>query len=572
MKKIVTIIKNAGLNIALSLCIILVLSSLLFLFRIPMTIFNLPISLIISSIILFYLMKREKNLKLYFLSIVCSLFIIFSSVFISGKIYDLSYDGNAYHKDAIALLKNGWNPVYESSEDFYKRSDLRDQEFINSHALWEDHYAKAGWIVGSSIYINTNNIETGKAINLLMMFVCFSLIFSYLYIRLKSILLPFVIALLAAVNPISIVQVFSFYNDGLLGMTLFALITAMVMFYDKKRKISDSEAYIWIFSLLVICVNIKFTGLGLAGLYCALIYTLFVIRKLKKGKYIEILKPTIVFAVSAIIAICLVGSSSYVKNTIDHGHPFYPLFGEEKVDIITAMQPSSFGDMGNNEKLFFALFSETDNIMAFMDKQPQLKIPFTTSNDEIKRLIDTDMRIGGFGVWFSGIFILSIIICLVSFAKYYEKRKKIFIIISPIFLLTLALMFLLTDGWWARYSPHIYLFVILSLIALGYNLSINKTIFNKLALLIYTILVIVNMLFFVKGNVKPNLLESEMIAQNLHNLKTLDSEVTIVMSDRNFNGLLFNIDDLGIKFNISNVRLENDIPLYFYYANYRIEK
>jgi hypothetical protein len=493
-------------------------------------------------------------------------------VFISGKIYDLSYDGNAYHKDAIALLKNGWNPVYESSEDFYKRSDLRDQEFINSHALWEDHYAKAGWIVGSSIYINTNNIETGKAINLLMMFVCFSLIFSYLYIRLKSILLPFVIALLAAVNPISIVQVFSFYNDGLLGMTLFALITAMVMFYDKKRKISDSEAYIWIFSLLVICVNIKFTGLGLAGLYCALIYTLFVIRKLKKGKYIEILKPTIVFAVSAIIAICLVGSSSYVKNTIDHGHPFYPLFGEEKVDIITAMQPSSFGDMGNNEKLFFALFSETDNIMAFMDKQPQLKIPFTTSNDEIKRLIDTDMRIGGFGVWFSGIFILSIIICLVSFAKYYEKRKKIFIIISPIFLLTLALMFLLTDGWWARYSPHIYLFVILSLIALGYNLSINKTIFNKLALLIYTILVIVNMLFFVKGNVKPNLLESEMIAQNLHNLKTLDSEVTIVMSDRNFNGLLFNIDDLGIKFNISNVRLENDIPLYFYYANYRIEK
>ncbi|MDD4053965.1 MAG: hypothetical protein PHZ20_03965 [Bacilli bacterium] len=570
MKNIVTVIRNSGLNIALFLCSILVLSSILFLFKIPMSVFNLPISLVISSTIVFYLMKKDKNLHLYLWTILCSLFIIFLSVFISGKIYDVSYDGNAYHKDAIALLKNGWNPVYEGSDDFYKRSELRDQEIINSHAMWEDHYAKTGWIIGSSIYINTNNIETAKAVNLLMMFVCFSLIFSYLYIKLKSIILPLIIGLAAAVNPISIVQAFSFYNDGLLSMTLFALITAMVMFYDKKRKISDNETYFWIFSLLVICVNIKFTGLGLAGLYCVLIYTLFVIREIKDKKYNNIIKPTIIFVISTVIAILLVGSSSYVKNTIEHEHPFHPIFGEEKVDIITGMQPDSFKYMNNSQKLFFSIFSETDNIMATLtDKDPKPKIPFTTSRLEVSKLLDTDMRIGGFGVWFSGIFLLSLIICIISFAKYYENKDKTFPIISSLFLLTLAIMFLLTDGWWARYAPHIYFLVILALIALSYNLSANPNVFNKISFLIFTILVVGNMMFFVVGNIKPNFLESRRTSYNFSNLKNNYSEVTIAMPDRNFAGVLFNVDDLNIKFDISSVRTENDFPLYCHFITYR---
>lgn len=42
--------------------------------------------------------------------------------FLYNKTYDLTVDGNSYHKTAIAFIKNGWNPYYESSTDFQERN------------------------------------------------------------------------------------------------------------------------------------------------------------------------------------------------------------------------------------------------------------------------------------------------------------------------------------------------------------------------------------------------------------------------------------------------------------------
>ena len=62
------------------------------------------------------------------------------------------------------------------------------------------------------------------------------------------------------------------------------------------------------------------------------------------------------FVVVYVIAIFLVGSNSYVKNTIDHHNPLYPIIGKDKVDIVTTMQPKDFNEMSHLKKFVYALF------------------------------------------------------------------------------------------------------------------------------------------------------------------------------------------------------------------------
>ena len=56
----------------------------------------------------------------------------------------------------------------------------------------------------------------------------------------------------------------------------------------------------------------------------------------------DIKSSIVYFTITVLIAVLLVGSNTYVKNLIDYKNPFYPLMGENKVDIMTSMQPPSF--------------------------------------------------------------------------------------------------------------------------------------------------------------------------------------------------------------------------------------
>ena len=95
----------------------------MFIFKVSISKYYVIISLILSIIITLFLSKRENLLseknKLYgIIATILPILIIFSSFYFNGKVIDTSYDGNAYQKAAIGLLKNGWNPVYETSEEF----------------------------------------------------------------------------------------------------------------------------------------------------------------------------------------------------------------------------------------------------------------------------------------------------------------------------------------------------------------------------------------------------------------------------------------------------------------------
>ena len=85
--------------------------------------------------------------------------------------------------------------------------------------------------------------------------------------------------------------------------------------------------------------------------------------------------------------------------------------GTQAVDIMQQSASSGFSntpaalrDMSPVERFFFSLFSETHS---GFETGPHLKVPFTVSVSEIRTVGGVDVRLGGFGPFFSGAILLA---------------------------------------------------------------------------------------------------------------------------------------------------------------------
>ena len=105
--------------------------------------------------------------------------------------------------------------------------------------------------------------------------------------------------------------------------------------YKFIKNDKDKLLKVIIASLIIIISNVKFTGLAYCGIFCLGYYIYYVIKKLEGKELKNIISNTSYFILVVIIAVMVVGSSSYVRNTFEHQNPFYPLLGRDKVDIMT---------------------------------------------------------------------------------------------------------------------------------------------------------------------------------------------------------------------------------------------
>lgn len=558
-EKVMRVLYNSGVFLLVSLAFLLIITNLFWIFHLSLLKISLFLSIIGGIFILFKILSGNKKEKV--ISLFIGLFIFTLSVLVSGYIYDQSDDGNTYHKETISMMKQGWNPIYDDYKDFAIVND-----FTYNHELWAEHYPKTSWIIGASIYDITGNIETGKCYNLLFMYITF-VIMSYTLIKVfNKLVFSFIFSLITVVNPVMVSQVFSFYVDGFLGLLLFMIILYMFLFIDKIKNVKDFKIVkIILFALIIIISNIKFTGLAYAGLFCLGYYIYYVIKELKNKNKEVIVKNTLFFIFVVFVSVFIVGSSSYLKNTIDYGNPFYPLAGKDKVDIMTYLQPESFGNMSPIEKNFYSIFSKTANIGMFNNGEPVLKIPFTYDSYELEQ-IGYDTRIGGYGVYFSGIFILSIIsIFIFAFLLIKEDKNMFILYIIPI-IITILLLLFLSDGWWARYAPYLYLFVLSSLIPF----TNCKNIVLKIIFGIYILIILFNSMLCFKifyYNDLPLSGFSRMEINKINNQK-----IKVYLVEDRFTGVLSNLRDNNIKYYIVDEKDDNMKPLYGNYAYYSIIK
>ena len=542
-----------GIELILFIVVNIFIASFMFILKVSVSKYYVFISLLVSFAIIVYLLVKskllnKKNFYLIFIYLIFPILIIGVSIYLNGKVIDTSYDGNAYQKLTVGLLKNGWNPVYESSEDFDANNDISLYVKESGHYIWVNHYAKASHIFEANIYALTNNIETGKCINTLSIISLFIISFSLLALHYKKVVFPLIFAICIITPSFVCAQFLTNYIDLLVYIYMILIILSFFYFHYSEDKTIGFVIY---FLSLLMLINIKFNSFAFAGIYC-LGYYIYYIIKLKRGLLDKkfFWKFTIISIVGVIIGVFVIGLSVYPKNFVQKGHPFYPIYGSGKVDIITMYQPASFKNMNTPKKYFISMFSKVDNIGWWSKYEPSYKIPFTYDANEVDIIKYSDTRISGNGVIFGGIFAIVCISLLLTSFIILKRDYNLFIMCTIPIIITIILILFLSESWWARYFPQTYFIVLFALLYL-YELN------NNTSLVTLTILIMMlfnNNFITFRESVNYAIEFKNVVSKDLITIKnSLEKDDILVLKSPSYVGSLYNMLDYFDGYNVKIV-------------------
>lgn len=451
----------------------------------------------------------------------------------SYALYDHSWDGRAYHQIGIYYLANGWNPVYQNM------ADVKELAPYLSHEIWVEHYMKFSEIVAACIYsVFSGNIEMGKALNFIAFFGAFFYGVSVIAKFLRP-LHAIIVSFLLSFSPVVGVQIASYYVDGLLGLALLVVFLAIIDREYYRAKLAQDphnkqlSSYLrqrsCILALaLLASASIKLTGLAYAGFigvaYLGYVLWFYGMRE-SKGVLITGL------VAGALIIAC--NANPLLTNIAKGKHPGYPLLGKEKLDIVTPFYPKIFHELNSKTRLFYSLFSPTQN-----GGQPTLKIPFSFSKGE---RAGVDTRIAGFGPMFSGMIVLSVLFVLLFRSTL--RRREILALLA----LVLVSVLINPEAWWARYAPQLF-FIPIIILALSYYLAPKP--FGSLLRLALLVCICINFRFYGHAGIRDSQWYKNHITHMLNQAKDyVQSGKELLIYSRGWEHSFFiKLDEAGVPY------------------------
>jgi hypothetical protein len=349
---------------------------------------------------------------------------------VTGWFYDLSWDGRAYHQEAVLRLAEGWNPVRAPSGSGMGAD------------LSVEHYPKGAWTSAAAILVRTGRIERAKCFGLLLMLgsACLSL-HALLEWRVPT-RVAWALALLAALNPVAVCQGLTFCVDGQMA----SLLTILIALASLAVRRSHSWVEVGIALAVMGAAGLKFTGGPYAAVLLSGAWLVSSWFRRRPG-------PRILFVLLVGVALgtLVVGFNPYVTNLRDHSHPFYPLRGPGAVDVVTDAMPSNLRPMNRLGRLATSLISESDNEPSpFVTTR---KRPFTIKRSELAAFDIADARIAGFGPLFSGILLLALL--ALGESAWRAPRAAFGTVLAVAVVLASAAIN--EHAWWARYAPQLWL-------------------------------------------------------------------------------------------------------------------
>lgn len=490
----------------------------------------------ISCVLMFpiiVLLWRNKTSNDHVLPVVFLVILFLTILFISftfGKnTIDLSIDGQFYHQTAVYQLFKGWNPYFENASLY---SDSITEPILNQ-------YAKGVWIVLATISKFLNSIEASKGLNFFVLLTCFLIAYPTIkaFFPGMSLLVTIFLSVLVAANPISIVQLMTFYIDGQLASFITILICSLLLFLIKLEKIY----LLPIFFATIILINIKISAVvfSIILLIICLIYVCF-FHKTEFRKFLFITTFSLFFGV------VVFGYNPYITNILFH-EDWY------STTAIIPNTPFALRGKGFLEKFYLSISSSSASPF---DGNLIAKLPFTTSVNEILRFQDPDVRINGFGPFYSGAFLVGAIITC-----YHLLNKKSFVDTTKRLILFGILIVICSSGvnpefWWARYVPQLWLFPIFSYTLLQ---STSEKYIKLLKPIIIVILTI-NIFLISVVNFSMNIAKQNIYREQLLELSKLDVPVKVVFTPFIANQLRF--DQMGIAYEtVQGVNCSNPIFL-----------
>ena len=456
----------------------------------------------------------------------------------SWSVFDHTYDGAAYHKTAVGLLKEGWNPFFVSADEYNNSIHSIISPHTNS-LLWAESYPKASWYFSSTIYYLTKNIECGKCYTLLFAFVSFGLCLEFFSKKLNKIQ-AYTLSLIATFNPIVCAQLHTYYLDGIVACILTMLTMLFLGFLDGADKCKEKG--ITVFLLLVWGCNLKFNVILYIATAC-LVYCACLSIKEKKLQ----IKRTFILIGEGVFSIFLVGFAPYITNLIRHGNIFYGFtslldekmfqtnFGIKGISVTGRFWTSLFGRMSHGQ---------------YHDIREVLKIPFTFKMEEIHFYTIPDTRVSGFGVMFSGLFVIFVVVIIGELVNRCRRKRFNIAYIFCVLLWVLSMLefCFVPQTSQFRYVPHLYLCIVY---ALYYFMKNWKKKYYKFVNYFMIIIVVVNIIPWL-GMVLYRTYQSTFTRKTLDFLgkecAVNDYRYQVSFFNDDFTGIFYNLKDYAIDY------------------------
>lgn len=363
------------------------------------------------------------------------------AIILSAVIHDTSIDGQHYHFQATYALAQGWNPLTGDGDAVVIGEPM---------TLWALHYPRGGWVFPANLLAAGLPLSMLKAMNFLLLFGTAALLAGALLRFGFSYLFTAVLTAAAVLNPVIMAQIFTAMNDGLYSLCLLLFVASMAIWISR----GEGLALVAACTAIILAVNLKFSAIAIFFILSA--FTC--LAALAVGGYRKALLTAAALLVSAVIGVFVLGWSPYVQNFADFGHPFHPIMGSDAVDIMSGdtpelqNTPQVLEPLSPAGRFLFSLFSETHSGFG---TEPGLKIPFFASLAELRASGGVDVRLAGFGIFFSGTLLLAMA-GLVVIALSPGQRNPVTIGLLFISAALLVSVLVMPQNWWARYVPQFW--------------------------------------------------------------------------------------------------------------------
>ena len=518
-----------GAMLVAFVCSIQLVTSALFTAGIPISRFHIPFASAFGAGFGWWTAAQyfpAERARVFGLALGICVVAVISATWISGSIYDPSWDGQWYHAEAILHLMNGWNPI----------RDTLPAGVINPTQL--SFQAKGPWMLAAAMNKLTGNFETGKVFHLILILA--SCMFALAAIStFKGLAWPYqVIAGLAlAVSPVSICQAFTYYVDGQLS-SLLTTVFSLLILLDRRP---DRVLMAILTLAVVLTINVKLDAPIFIGIIAVGYWVWYALAK--KPRWRELAGW---FTAGGVIGGCFVGFDPYISQFLTRlysdGYRFLFTDWHSFLEIYPDYPPN-FARMDRFQKLLTSLFSKSEVEFFSPPKFSQLKLPFTLSRDELRVFWAPDVRTGGFGPLFSGALLLSLTILLIAAWKYRNVLKE------HIGLLVVAGLIIVSgfpnpEMWWARYVPQFWAVPsLLALVAIGTRPRLRLA---QLAVVLFLTLAVNDLsIAFVSLRAARN--SDQAIASQLRQLKR-SGEPIAVQFNRFTTATRYRLEQEGIQF------------------------
>lgn len=361
------------------------------------------------------------------------------SVLLSGVfVLYTSADAEAYHRPAVVLLANGWNPLQQT--EVAEIGTFMGGGFRPWHVAF---LPRMGWIVGAILYRWVGFVEVADALNLLL------LMASILSVRqllndwgVKT--WQWLWTTLICISPVVANGVWG-------GMADSAWYSAFLIAVSAAQRRQEC-----LLSLAVVVMSgLKFTGVVIGALIC-IVYGIGWLVVAGRGKRMRMVFRIGMLGMVMVALILLINASPYLTSWKHHGGPFYPShsfvaserFLEEKNPItndFTAMNDDA-RELGYFGRLTWGYLSQ-DLCKAYYR--------YKTGRENFNPDFQVNNGVGGFGMVFRICFVMSLIV-------WPFIRHRAINVLMGLILLSVLIQPTTYSGY-ARYVPQFYLFPLLAL-------------------------------------------------------------------------------------------------------------